>query len=665
MARELRLSAAREDKEARDRRARTGANLYQELGRGGSFSPGSTSSLLSGDPFFGARGLSPAASSTGTDPLWFNSMPRSSRPPVAVSPTGNGDAGFRPRTGFFTVKPAGAAATVQRHGSFQHQKPKVDVYRGRVDFKDTLRQFDPKDEERSSGGGVRRPQHHPRSSLECSSLNMPSYHSYYDPMPAGGPTFDRPWPPRRGTIVESDFDFRGSAPALTSAGATRPAALLNRLQSATTAAAAPAGGFLLPGQVQPQAGRVQTRSCHNSDFALGSNVSSSLIASPASSTWGGSTTNNINSAFPVHHSRQPLKLGMGFPFVQKGLAVLPRDLLSNPSSPRRVEFAEQVFFSLDEQQSERAVSPSSGGSSSLKKSILRRTNSNDATDSRRSPSSRPLSLIEQFEHQEMERRMQHQFLKHHHQQQEQRHQSDGREGAALPLLAQQPLRPMAQLPPLTINDEILGRTDVVLQSPEAPKGVAAADKRSSSSSTTRKESLVKIYVPPSKPDLRKIDNKGPQGKEYTLPTGPRRQQEWDGPGSEAAAASSSDDETLSAGSDLDNHEDDEGHPSIQEASTSNGDDEKSQEGRRASSDMAQVMRRKVPPRIGDWYRSQSFPPPTSVSKQAADPDQSSAAGQGRDETGAFVEGLPRKPSSPLTSSEPSLADDSEALKAGE
>ena len=88
--------------------------------------------------------------------------------------------------------------SVDRKSSFQHQdvmlRPKPvprDVFRGKVDFKTILRRFDPKEDERSHG---RRYESEPRDG------EFASHSSAF-----------RALPPRRGTIVDSDFDFRPGA----------------------------------------------------------------------------------------------------------------------------------------------------------------------------------------------------------------------------------------------------------------------------------------------------------------------------------------------------------------------------------------------------------------------------------------------------------------------
>ena len=144
MARELRLLAARHEREAREMKANQAAR------RSSSFSPGPASPTTP-DGWPRSHSMDPYSHS-------YNSIPRN-KP--------------RQQTGF-----------QQPVSSRTQLSPPRDVFKGRVDFKSILRRFDPKDDERASGGRLVAPR----------------------PEPQG--------PPRRGTIVDSDFDFRGSAPSL-------------------------------------------------------------------------------------------------------------------------------------------------------------------------------------------------------------------------------------------------------------------------------------------------------------------------------------------------------------------------------------------------------------------------------------------------------------------
>ena len=61
--------------------------------------------------------------------------------------------------------------------------------------------------------------------------------------------------------------------------------------------------------------------------------------------------------------------------------------------------------------------------------------------------------------------------------------------------------------------------------------------------------------------------------------------------------------------------------------------------------------------LSEWNRSRSFPPPKSQTPEGqagTTPGGDNQNSQGVDETGAFVEGLPRKPSLPLTASTMSI-----------
>ena len=77
---------------------------------------------------------------------------------------------------------------------------------------------------------------------------------------------------------------------------------------------------------------------------------------------------------------------------------------------------------------------------------------------------------------------------------------------------------------------------------------------------------------------------------------------------------------------------------------------------------AELNTRKIAPMLADWNRSQSFPTPTkpnvlvngSRDNPSSSIDTTAHGHPGHDETGIFVEGLPRKTSLPLTASNVSI-----------
>ena len=130
MARELRLSAARQEREAKSRVMNLSSPVFENGRRGSSFSPGPNQNYHQYNDFQRSESVDP----------WpqYNSMPRR----MSANPTSYGS----------------KTKSIHRHGSFQEVNngkqppPKVDIFKGRVDFKSILRRFDPKDDERAFGG---------------------------------------------------------------------------------------------------------------------------------------------------------------------------------------------------------------------------------------------------------------------------------------------------------------------------------------------------------------------------------------------------------------------------------------------------------------------------------------------------------------------------------
>ena len=413
MARELRLLAARHEREAREMKANQAAR------RSSSFSPGPASPTSPEWPR--SHSMDPYSHS-------YNSIPRN-----------------KPK-----VVPHQQART--------QLSPPRDVFKGRVDFKSILRRFDPKDDERASGGRLVAP----RQDL------MP---------PGAGGGGGGGGPPRRGTIVDSDFDFRGSAPSL---------------------------------QYKSQPYQVN------------------VIHQPT-----------------VRQIRPPQKLELSSrEFLVNPAPAMP---MSNPVSPKRVEFSEQVYFSFSGEELQRAA----------------KTERSHVTAKTDTAAPKQLSLIEQFQQQEMER-------KH-------------------------------KLPPLVIEHANLD------------ENVIDKDPNSNQRRKVSGESLVQIYVPEQTRQAEDPDD--------------------------------DDEDTISACSDK------------EDSGGGGGGGQHPPAGRTVSAD---TTRRPVPPMLSEWSRSQSFPPPgksdTADTTSATDPSVAAAVtpGEGVDETGAFLERMPRKPSLPLTDSTMSI-----------
>ncbi len=396
MARELRLSAAKEAREARER----------SLEHGSSPRRGSASSQQ--------------LRSQSLEPNFFNSMPR------RMSST-----------------PASASnKLINRHGSFQEPSGslgglpiKKDVFAPKVDFKNSLRQFNPKDSERSRGQQMTSRSRHDSEPMDYHDSN-----SYFtQQLTAHNPYAVNP---KRGTFMTSNNSL---------------------------------------------------------DLDNGS-------SGPASLPIMTSNFNKSNKLRLEISSRSTTPLNFRSPAA------------SRPQSPRRVEFADEVFFNFNggghhlyQRSASSDIQPSQKA-----KPILRNVNSDAG-----SASKRPNSLIEQFE-------MQQQSL-------------------SLP----EPLSPL------------------VIEHTNLDTSVASASASTQSRKMSNEDSLVQIYIP--------------------------HQQ----------AESEDDDETLSAASEQDLEEKEQQPRSS-----------KNEVKRTMSAEVTPTAKRVVPPMLGDWNRSQSFPPPKATSAEA-------------------------------------------------
>ena len=647
MARELRLSAARQEREAKSRVMNLSSPVLETGRRGSSFSPSPTVTYHQYTDYQRSESVDP----------WpqYNSMPRR----MSANPTSYGN----------KTKP------VHRHGSFQEvpygkqPPPKVDVFKGRVDFKSILRRFDPKDDERASGGqkgSYNAPQ---KSKYAGGSQKDIINNAYNDPLQMP----QRPPAPKRGTIVDSDFDFRGSAPALTST--YRP--------------------------MSPQ-----------------------QMVRPLSPSVSTSSNNNM---FPVHHNRpiRPQKLELeissrkrqepisiqtnnrpispnSYQYVAPNTNSLPNTKSeSNPVSPRRVEFSEQVFsfsFAGNEPTSSSPFPPPPLMVSSPlgKKPILRQSNSDPHTSSnattkdkhkqlpQQQQQTKGLTLIEQFERQEIERRIQQQLRNDH----------------------EHLMSSMNMVSPLTIEHTNLDEETTSGLGESGSDGSTVLNQRRKVSS----DSLVQIYVPPNKTndlinldiecDTRKVSNSSSDSDSDSNDV------------SETSGATStsvnttfdadvgdedSDEGTLSAsfeelekeldrsqGEEIITRTNNEGTAAeilktnknkdkFVKSSTSHYYDrddndasnhaEQKPAGLKAMRTLsAEVSNKTIAPMLAEWNRSQSFPIPTKSNmknvmgitgnylREEKTFDQNSS----RDETGIFLEGLPRKSSNPLTASNTSV-----------
>lgn len=191
-----------------------------------------------------------------------------------------------------------SSASINRHGSFQDVKK--DTFTPRVDFKNTLRQFNPKDEERSRGHF----QGQARSRHDSEPMDYHDSNAYFTQQL----TQHNPYAvnPRRG-MTASNFDLDNAGPA------SLPLSL------------------------------------------------------------------NQGQRFKTSRPTTPLKSPIN----------------SRPQSPRRVEFADEVFFNFNGHHVYQR-SASSDLQIAKAKPILRNVNS----DAGVGPTKRPISLIEQFESQQ-------------------------------------------------------------------------------------------------------------------------------------------------------------------------------------------------------------------------------------------------------------------------
>lgn len=221
-------------------------------------------------------------------------------------------------------------ASLYRKGSFQDPpKPVIrEKYTGRVDFKSILRKFDPKEEERSSGGrfdGEPR-DYHRDSHFQQHMLTQNPYAS-----------------PRRGATAihtsELEFDFRSGG------GMMSPI---------------PRNGAASPNTTSISVRSMSPRRPQNLELDL----------------------NSLRRRAGQDQLRSP-----------DGL----RRAESNPHSPRRVEFADQVLFTFSQEDLNRQFQRNVNGCPA--KPILRQ--------SKNEPESKPqLTLLQQFEYQQHQHQQQ-------------------------------------------------------------------------------------------------------------------------------------------------------------------------------------------------------------------------------------------------------------------
>ncbi len=304
MARELRMSVARE--EAAARAARSGSySVERTLSMGG----------------HGGGGGAAVRSYSLEYNSGYNSVPRRMSSTAATKRGGNVD-----RRGSFGNGGGGGKVAPR------------DVFKGKVDFKTILRRFDPKEEERShssSTGNIAQQQQH----LIHRGRSRHDSEEFSSVLSSTSSSFSR----QRGSIVDSDFDFRGGAsrePVWDNPGRFR------YVGSATSSAA----------NSRPTSPRPQSQP-------------------PLSS---GNTTRqlriDVESANEDHHHR---------------------GATSNPVSPRKVEFGEQVVFDFDPRQVRSAVSsptPPQIEAAGNRKPILRHTTSGEQQQQRN-----PESLMQQYQ----------------------------------------------------------------------------------------------------------------------------------------------------------------------------------------------------------------------------------------------------------------------------
>ncbi len=257
MARELRMSAAREEAAAK-------------AARSSSYSVERTFSLAGNG---GGGGAAVRSYSLEYNNSGYHSMPRRM----------SGAPGKR------------SSAAVDRRGSFgsniggssSGKSTPRDVFKGKLDFKTILRRFDPKEEERSNTSYNNHYNHSRSSTTPRRDYDDDFYFS-------GGHNSGR----RRGSIVDSDFDFRGGS--VTEPNWDNP----GRFRFVSS-----------PSNSRPTSPRPQSQPPPTRQLRIdieGANSNSN------------SNANNNNSATSP-----------------------TRNVTSNPVSPRRVGFGEQTVFDFD------------------------------------------------------------------------------------------------------------------------------------------------------------------------------------------------------------------------------------------------------------------------------------------------------------------------------
>ncbi len=150
------------------------------------------------------RAATAGAAASAAEETTFSST---SRVVLTVQAAPNKDCPMHGKNGSFHMpERRSSGAGTKDHARDYHSLPRRmssnkasaprDVFRGKLDFKTILRRFDPKDEERSSGGG--------RSGGGFRHESEPPPVRPLSPPPQYQSS-------RRGSIVDSDFDFRGGA----------------------------------------------------------------------------------------------------------------------------------------------------------------------------------------------------------------------------------------------------------------------------------------------------------------------------------------------------------------------------------------------------------------------------------------------------------------------
>ncbi len=324
MARELRLSVAREEAAAKAAAAAVAAN------RSSSYSVERTLSMS------GNRGAAVRSYSLEYN-NGYNSMPRNSSSNKRNSSSSNVD-----RRGSF----GGSSVTVNSSSSGGGGSGKPvprDIFRGKLDFKNILRRFDPKEEERS---------HSARNSVGRSlsgagggRYNQDNYGGVgYEEYSYGGVT--SPPRSRRGSIVDSDFDFRG--------GASREPVWDN------------------PGRFR---------------YGGGSATNSAANSRPTSPRPQSQPPQQQVQPSPTRVLKIDVESGNDSEAAAAGVT-------SNPVSPRRVGFGEQTVFDFDPRRVRSAVSSPvpPANPPQTAKPILRHTSSIEQQQQQQ-----PLSLMDQYE----------------------------------------------------------------------------------------------------------------------------------------------------------------------------------------------------------------------------------------------------------------------------